>query len=427
MSKTIVQLLVIVLSSVASLSQTKTDSPVVDLDKQDFLREWGVKLFLDNDPAFKSSKYKERVKLASRQLSTISFLHDSKYQSKFGNLFDEYKYKFSKTDIHEPTIIRFASTGTEANNFLYEYAEYAYFFRTGKRAKRAHLLYFGQPYGGTFGRVAEIGIRYKANPDLASKLNIPTPYVSSMNPRLGPEEKILIERIEAEALRFIRRQVNNKQLEVGGIFLEPISISKGLFFFRSEFLLKLRSLADELKVPIMTDEVFTGGGRTGKFWAVSHYGLFRPDLFTFGKGLGLSGLAYYKYSGPFDRPTKSQWQWPSWENTQRKEVYTYPPDIVDNTSRIHPIVLIQALAILDRIQKDRLEDNARIVGEYAYKKILEKAKKLNIDGDIRGIGLLLHVGDLTDALVPSKQIKHFEGRWAPAITLSKSDFDRILQ
>jgi 4-aminobutyrate aminotransferase-like enzyme len=224
--------------------------------------------------------------------------------------------------------------------------------------------------------------------------------------------------------------VSNRRLEVGGIFLEPITASKGLFFFRPSFLEKLRLLADELNVPIMADEIFTGGGRTGQFWAVSHYGDFRPDLMTFGKGLGISGVAQFTrrivVGEGMDARYETRWKWPSFENTSYSEEYTYPAALLDNTSRVNPLVLIQALQILKRIHYDHLEMNAAAVGTYALEKLKQKAKRMGFENDVYGIGLLFDVGPHTDELVGKNKVKHYQGRWSPPLTLTKEDFDILL-
>ena len=68
-------------------------------------------------------------------------------------------------------------------------------------------------------------------------------------------------------------------------------VAKGVFYFRPEFVLRLQALARELQLPILADEVATGGGRTGKFFAYEHYPDFQPNYGAFGKGLQVAGIA----------------------------------------------------------------------------------------------------------------------------------------
>jgi hypothetical protein len=155
----------------------------------DFLREWGVKLLTDEDPTFSDSKYRKKLESAL-QPGTIGY--SPMLSTKFNPIYSEYTRDFSNTDPYMPQILRFTNTGTEANNALYEYAEYSFFKRTGKKAKRPSLLYFGAPYGGSFGRIAEIGVRYKTDPNIESKFHIPTPYTRNLT-AWTPEESAHLE------------------------------------------------------------------------------------------------------------------------------------------------------------------------------------------------------------------------------------------
>lgn len=399
--------------------------------RPDFRREWGVKLLYDNDKTFQTPEYKNDIEWASKP-GTVSFYKSAPFKTEYTKIYEDYERRFSNSDPYMPEILRFTNSGTEANNMLYEFAEYAVFKRTGKKAKRANLLYFGHPYGGTFGRIAEIGVRYITDSNIEKQLHIPTPYSKELNPQ-DPIEIKELEKIEAKALKFIRHQVSKKSLEIGGIFFEPISVTEGLRFFRPQFLLKLRELADELQVPIMADEIFTGGGRTGKFWAIANYAVdFRPDIFTFGKGLGVSGLAYFiqrvpKIDENGEAWMRNRWEWPAWErNSYNNNGYTYPETVLDNTSRVHPLALIQSLHILNRIIKDQLPARAQQVGQYALDKIKKKAESLGFGNEVHGIGLLFHVGPHTDSLVGKDRIEHYLGRWAPPLTVEKEDFDVLL-
>lgn len=399
----------------------RTVGPFVE---KDHWREWGVQILKDNDPAYQDPNYKKAVLWASK-LGTVSFYSHGPLSSEFSRLYSAYKRHFERTDSYGPEILRFTNSGTEANNMLYEFAEYAFHQRTGKKAQRANLLYFGNPYGGTFGRIAEIGVRYQTDPAIAARLQIPTPHTRRFSAH-SPEEAARLDLIEKEALSFIRKQVQNDDLEIGGIFLEPITTTKGLHMFRPQFLAELRKLADELNVPIMADEIFTGGGRTGEFWAVAHYGDFRPDLFTFGKGLGVSGVASFSSYKVVKDQRQLKWRWPSYENTEHQKdgLYTYPDAVLDNTSRVHPLALVQSLKIITRVLDDNLTEHAKREGAEALALMKEKAKRLGFEDEIFGIGLLFDLGSHTPELLRS--VSHYNGRLSPPITVTADDFTILL-
>ncbi|MGZ6433025.1 MAG: aminotransferase class III-fold pyridoxal phosphate-dependent enzyme [Pseudobdellovibrionaceae bacterium] len=393
--------------------------------ERDFVRNWGVKLLKDDDKAFKDPKYLDALSEMRPGNVPYGSYHLGANQA-YLDLYNMYQHYIEFTDVGSNLeVLRFTNTGTDANNALYELAEFAFFKRTGKKAKRPNLLYFGDPYGGTYGRIAEIGVRYVTEPKIKKQLQIPTPYTESLENH-SPAEIKKLEEIENEALEFIRKQAVKNSLEIGGIFLEPMTTTKGLYFFRTEFLIRLRALADELKVPIIADEIFTGGGRTGKFWAFQHYGAFRPDLVTFGKGLGVSGIAQYTEYIEEDRRMVKKWRWPSFENTNFRNENKYPEAVLDNTSRVNPLQLIQALQILRRIVDDKLEKNAMDVGGYALEKMKAKLASKGVDGKVKGIGLLFDVGKNTDDLVGKNGVSHYQGRWSPPLTMTKEEFDYLL-
>lgn len=392
--------------------------------ERDFIRDWGVQLLKSNDKTFNDLDYKRRLlEMRPGSVPYAGWIPGINFE--FMKIFREFQKYIANTDFaYMPSVLRFTNTGTDANNAIYELAEYAFFKRTGKQAKRPNLMYFGDPYGGTYGRVAEIGVRYETNLKIKKQFQVPTPYTDSLENHSKDETKRL-EKIENKALEFIRKQSAKTSLEIGGIFLEPITTTKGLRFFRKEFLIKLRELADELNLPIIADEIFTGGGRTGTFWGFQNYGDFRPDLVTFGKGIGVSGIIEYTRSVVINDRIVSRWNWPSFENTTG-ESKKYPEAVFDNTSRVNPLQLLQSLQILKRIVNDDLPLNAKEVGAYALERMKYKLKSLGINDQIKGVGLLFDVGDKTDALVGKNGVSHYNGRWSPPLTMTKEEFNVLL-
>lgn len=100
-------------------------------------------------------------------------------------------------------------------------------------------------------------------------------------------EKEVIE-IENKAINEIYSHLKEHQDDVAVIILEPIQAEGGDNFFRPEFLKKLREIADENEILLMFDEVQTGLGITGKWWASEHYVM--PDIISFGKKMQVCGI-----------------------------------------------------------------------------------------------------------------------------------------
>lgn len=417
-----------------SLTQYAHAADCSSLLKVDFLREWGVQLLDSKDPAFSDPTYIAEIVEAAKPTTVSFYNRGNDYWTAPTTHFEDFEKLLEKTsELHGIDIIRFTNSGTEANNALFELAELAFTARTGKTAKRANLLYFEKPYGGSFGRIAQMGIRFDEDEDFAKKFKIPTPHTIQFAPSDAAEIR-RIEKLESEALQFIRKQVAKDRLEIGGIFIEPVSATPEIFVYRPEFMTKLRALADELHIPIFADEILTGGGRTGKFWAYQNYPDFEPDLVTFGKGLIVSGVAqvnrWTTRGEGLNERLDYRWKWPKWSRFYFGDIKQYPKVTMDNTSRVSPLVMIQAKQVLQRIQSDHLAEKAAEVGAYAIAQMKTKALSLGLDPEVvRGVGLLIYSGppEFSKQLVPNHEVRSYLGRWTPQLTISREDFDRILQ
>ncbi len=394
-------------------------------DQVDFIRDWGVRLLKDNDAAFTSREYLKELIWASRPGVVSYFEEGTPYYSEYTRLFHVFTKLIRQQTYQsamEYDVMRFTQSGTDANNALYQYAEWAFKKRTGQTAKRANLLFFKGAYGGTHGRIAEIGIRYGL--PSAKEFMIPTPHAEKFSPTEGKELDYIL-KLEDEAIDFIRQQTAKLDLEIGGIFIEPIAAFGNVYVYRPEFMKRLRELADDLRVPIFADEILTGGGRTGKFWAFQHYPGFEPDIITFGKGLGISGIIDTNRIWHHEGISEPNFYWPQWRSWAHPNNSNYPDYILDNTSRANPLTLVQANQILRRIIEGRLVENAQVVGDYFVEQLIKRAEAKRLDHNIHGVGMLISVGNKTEKLTRAP-IHHYMGRWMPPISTTKEDVDSIL-
>lgn len=398
-------------SSSLSIQAADKRTPVANCfkavaDMLDFRRDWGVRLLEDDHPAFLDPSYHKRL-IASAHPGAVGM--DSEWPGRHDDVYFDWWSEWSRLTSSEP--VRFANSGTAANNMLFEFAEHAYKVRTGRNSKRPHVLYFKEPYAGVHGRVSEMSIRYDTDPKFRKTYEIPSPQVTSMR---DSEIKDLaaVKRTEDEAIAFIRKQVANKKLEVGAVFIEPMPATKGVYFYRPEFMLRLRALCDELKVPIFADEVLTGGGRTGKFFAWENYPGFQPDLVTFGKGMVVSGIANVRrFVQSADRKPALVWDWPV---------------APDNTSRANAMSIVQSTQVLRTISDGHLIDAAAKNGRYFVDQLRRRARDLGHDpNDIRGSGFLIYAGREGRELL-SEPVDDYGGRFTPPLTLTRETIDRLL-
>jgi 4-aminobutyrate aminotransferase len=158
--------------------------------------------------------------------------------------------------------------------------------------------------------------------------------------------------------------------EVAAIFVEPVQGEGGYVPAPTEFMQELRRICDRHGILLVCDEVQSGMGRTGKWWAVQHSGVY-PDIITSAKGIA-SGM-------------------PLGVTITRAEVMDWVPGSHASTFGGNPVCIAAALATLDVIEQEHLLENATQVGEYMMKCMADWPKKHRLVGDVRGRGLMIGV------------------------------------
>jgi 4-aminobutyrate aminotransferase len=146
-------------------------------------------------------------------------------------------------------------------------------------------------------------------------------------------------------------------------------------------------------VLFVDDEIQTGMGRTGKFFAIEHYGMV-PDVVSIAKGIA-SGV-------PLSATVARADIMKSWEPGQHA-----------STFGANPIAVEAALATLEVFKGEKLVENARRLGKKAVKRLLEMKEKYEIVGDVRGMGLFIGV-----EIVRSKKTKERGSKEAEQIIQS---------
>lgn len=180
-------------------------------------------------------------------------------------------------------------------------------------------------------------------------------------------------------VRYIEDQILGHILppdEVAGILLEPIQGEGGYIIPPPGFFPALRKLCDKYGILLIADEVQSGMGRTGKWWAVEHFNV-EPDIITTAKGIA-SGV-------------------PLGACISRQSVMTWPRGAHGNTYGGNPLACAAGLATIDLIEKQYLR-NAAEMGEYTQDALKEIQARHPRIGDVRGIGLMIGVEFIKDAL-----------------------------
>ena len=121
------------------------------------------------------------------------------------------------------------------------------------------------------------------------KFDWPRVTVPAMRFPMTPEREKEVESLEQKALEEIKQAIAGNSDEIAALIIEPIQGEGGDNHFRDEFMVQLRQICDEEEIMFIMDEVQTGVGITGKFWAHEHFSV-NPDMIAFGKKSQICGF-----------------------------------------------------------------------------------------------------------------------------------------
>ncbi len=193
----------------------------------------------------------------------------------------------------------------------------------------------------------------------------PDPYHQLLNVQPGEDYgETVVNYIEEEILGKIVPAE-----EVAGVLVEPIQGEGGYIVPTEGFFPALRKLCDKHGIMLIVDEVQSGIGRTGKWWAIEHFGV-EPDIVCSAKGIA-SGI-------------------PLGVMFARKSVVDWPKGSHGNTYGGNPIACAAALATLDLIEEEYM-DNAAAVGEYIQDALGDIMYRHPSIGQVRGKGLMIGI------------------------------------
>jgi 4-aminobutyrate aminotransferase len=163
--------------------------------------------------------------------------------------------------------------------------------------------------------------------------------------------------------------------EVAAIFVEPIQGEGGYVVAPTIFMQELRRICDKHGILLVLDEVQSGIGRTGKWFAVEHTGV-HPDIVCIAKGIA-SGM-------------------PLGITMSKADIMDWVPGSHASTFGGNPVCIAAALATLGVIEKEGLLKNSQEVGGHMLKRMADWPKKHKIVGDVRGRGLMIGVEIVKD-------------------------------
>jgi 4-aminobutyrate aminotransferase len=245
--------------------------------------------------------------------------------------------------------------------------------------KRPNVIaFFGAFHGRTMGALSLTASkpqqRRRFSPLMPGVTHVPYPdlYRGRKDAAQDPDAFAL------SCARFIEEKLFKTTLppeEVAAIFIEPVQGEGGYVVAPTIFMQELRRICDRHGILLVLDEVQSGIGRTGKWWAVEHTGV-EPDMVCMAKGLA-SGM-------------------PLGITMTRSEIMDWVPGSHASTFGGNPICIAAALATLDVIENEHLLEHTAEVGAHMLQRMASWPAKLKLVGDVRGRGLMIGVDIVKD-------------------------------
>jgi 4-aminobutyrate aminotransferase len=269
----------------------------------------------------------------------------------------------------------YGNSGAEANEAAIKLARF--------NTRRPRMLaYTGSFHGRTMGTVSLTGSKPSQvagfSPLLSGVEHVPYPYcyrcpLKQQYPKCG-----------FACIDYIQDQVFDKYVpaeEVAAFFIEPIQGEGGYVVPPEDYFKELFKRFKKYGFLFVDDEIQSGMGRTGKWFAIEHSGVV-PDVITVAKAM----------AGGF----------PLGALITRAELMTWGPGAHASTFGGNPVAAAAGLAVMSFIEQNHLLENARKQGDYMMGVFNEWKEKYEIVGDVRGKGLMIGI-----EIVKDKKTKEF--------------------
>jgi L-2,4-diaminobutyrate transaminase len=276
----------------------------------------------------------------------------------------------------------FGCSGSDANDTNVKLVRY-YHNLLGKPEKKKIISREGAYHGLTCAAASLTGI-----PVYHKAFDLPLPGVVHTScphwyrfARPGESEAAFCDRMIAELEALIEREGADT---IGAFIAEPIMGTGGVLLPPEGYFARVQEILKRHEILFIADEVITGFGRTGQWFATGLYEL-EPDIVTLAKGVT---SAYF----PLSASVISERIW----NVLEQGSPQYGPIMHGFTYSGHPVGGAVGLANLDIMENEGLIENAAKLGPYLLKRLSETVGDHDYVGDVRGEGLVIAVEFIAD-------------------------------
>lgn len=253
----------------------------------------------------------------------------------------------------------------------------------GRPAVGSQILHFEQAFHGRSGYTLSV-----TNTDPTKTLHFPKfdwPRVPA--PKVSfPVSRHLADVVESEraSLAAVQQAFDQRGHEIAAILIEPIQCEGGDNHFRPEFLAGLRRIADEREALLIFDEVQTGVGLTGAWWAFQKLGV-QPDVLCFAKKMQVGGILVSR-------------------RIDEVESVFAVPSRISSTWGGGLVDMVRATRILEVVEEDRLLENITMRGAELRRGLELLSERMPEVENARGLGALCAV-DLPSVDIRNRVLK----------------------
>ena len=324
--------------------------------------------------------------------------------------------------IQRPTRTHFANSGTEAVETALKLAMHA----TGREK---FISFFGSFHGRTLGSLSLTSS--KAAQRLGFKRQVldvvHMPYPNEYRNPFSSDECGHGGVVQG-AVNWIENRLfktTTPPQEVAAIVVEPVQGEGGYVPAPAGFLKELRRICDENGILLIVDEVQSGMGRTGKMFALEHYGV-KADIVCIAKGIA-SGL-------------------PLGACVSRADLMDWKPGAHASTFGGNPVAIAAAVTTIELLQNELIANSAD-VGAYLKRGLEKLAGKYDCIGDVRGMGFMIGVEFVKDRASKEPDVELRDRvemasfkrglillgcgansiRWSPPLILTRENVDVALE
>lgn len=324
----------------------------------------------------------------------------------------------------------FASGGSEANDSAFKTARY-YWKRKGKPGKYKVIARKGAYHGITLAATFATGIeKYHAmfGPAVPGFVHIPAP-----NPYRYEGQLKAGETIGQAAVRELEDSILREGAETVAAFIaEPVMGVGGVIVPPADYFPLVRAICDKYEILFIADEVITGFGRTGEWFALKHWNV-KPDILSFAKAItsGYAQLGGIQISDEIRATMETAPDSEAWMHG-----YTYSG---------HAMACAVGLKNLEIMEREEFPKRARELGKRLLDG-LQSLKEFSFVGDVRGLGLVCGVEIVSnketktaDPAMATKIFKAAQERglrtrpvgntlaFAPPLSITEDEVDEIIK